>query len=55
MVSSHVCNALIPELVKTKHVIAKLFIRSVYCSDPEGGGAGGDTPYLSRKACASEI
>ena len=54
MVSSHVCNASVPELVKTTHVIDKLL-----SGQPtvliRGGGEGGGTPYLSRKACASKI
>ena len=54
MVSSHVCNASVPELVKTTHVIDKL-LSGESTVLIQGVGGGGGTPYLSRKACASEI
>ena len=50
MVSSHVCNVSIPELVKTTHVIDKLSSgQSTVLTRGGGEGAGGGTPYLSRK------
>ena len=53
MVSSQVCNASIPELVKTTHVMDKLLSGQSTVLTREVGGDG--TPYLSRKAYASEI
>ena len=56
MVSLQVCNVSIPELVKTMHVIDILLSgESTILTGVGGGGGGSGTPYLSRKACASEI
>ena len=45
------CNASVPELIKTTHVIDKLLSgESTVLTRGRGG-----TPYLRRKACASEI